>query len=444
MALNRKIAYINLTTGKVSTASIPSETREKYIGGRGLGAYLLYNHLKPGADALSPDNVIIISAGLLAGTPSAATSPLTISAQSPLTGGCYTTSGNSLFTAELRWAGFDHLVITGKSPKPVYLYIHDGKITLKHAHSLKGKSVSETQQLIREELGERNARSLAIGPAGENMVRFAGIFTGPDDKDNGAGIGAVFGSKNLKAVATRGTMPITLASPKESLGYCYSGGASETNTVPTEEAAADLSDYQKLIEALSEKRIDDLYGLGIAETANLMNWVIDLLEQYIITEDETDGLDISWNNTAEILKLVANIAERRGFGNILAEGPRLAAEKIGKNSVSRLPHAEGNDDIGTGNQPPELPAASQGYRRMAAQSLGIDDCSTEPENTTDIETWAKKLLLATGLEMTPQDILTAAERACTIEQLINAKETGASSVETLKKLGIDGEPSHLL
>lgn len=493
MALNRKIACINLTTGKVSTAGISPELRKKYPGGRGLGALLLLNHLKPGADALSPDNAVVISAGLLAGTPSAASSPLVISTKSPLTGGCCVYSGSPLFTAELRWAGFDHLVITGKSPKPVYLYVNNGTITLKSAKELKGKPVSNSQQRIREELGERNAKVMAVGPAGENLVRFAGIFSGPEDGEGGAGIGAVFGSKNLKALAVRGTLPITLTDPKASLEF--GGRLSQQNPETlasrilngTRVSVTDAAParYAQLLELLQEERIDDRYGLPVARTAGLIAWIIRISEQYIITEDETGGLDLSWDNAADILKLVSDIAERRGFGATLAEGALAAAEKIGRNSEKYLVYAAETILSPELKLTPELVLPDSPERRLAAESLGLVDDTAASENGSGIETWARKLNLATGREMTPAEILAAGERACNLEQLIHTRETaagkdtlfsagfysklkedagidaaqfgallaeyyrqrgwnetGVPSVETLKRLGIDGEPSH--
>ncbi len=495
MALNRKIAYINLSTGKVTTAGVSSELRKKYLGGRGLGALLLLNHLKPGTDPLSPDNPVVISAGLLAGTPSAASSPLIITTKSPLGNGCCVYSGSPLFTAELRWAGFDHLVVTGKSPKPVYLYINNGKVILKPAQDLKSKSVSDSQQRIREKLGERNTRVLAIGPAGENLVRFAGIFTSPEDGVSGAGVGAVFGSKNLKALAVRGTLPITLADPKASLEF--GGHISQQNPEDftsrilkgTRVSVTDAAPgrYAQLLELLQEERIDDRFGLPVAQTASLIAWIIALSGQYILTDSETDGLDISWDNTPDILKLVSDIAERRGFGATLAEGACAAAEKIGRNAGKYLVSAAGTLFSPEMKLAPELVLPASPERRLAAESLGLVDETTASANGSGIETWVKKLSLATGLEMTPAEIFAVGERGNSLEQLIRTRETaagketlfsagfysklkedtgtdaarfgalladyyrqrgwnenGVPSEETLKRLGIDGEPSHSL
>ncbi len=181
MALNRKIAYIDLTTGRIETKPIPIKMRELFLGGRGLDAYLLYNHIKPGVDALSPDNVAVISGGLLCGTLASATSRCHVAGKSPLTNFLGSCNMGGFFTPELAWAGFHHLVIKGKAPQPVYLWIHNGEIEIRDAKNVWGKTVPEAQQAIRDELGDREIKVLTIGPAGERLVRFANVMTGPKD-----------------------------------------------------------------------------------------------------------------------------------------------------------------------------------------------------------------------------------------------------------------------
>lgn len=219
MALNRKVAYIDLTAGKVEAKPIPLEIRKLYLGGRGLDAYLLYNHLKPGVDPLGPDNVLLVSAGILGGTLASASCRTHICAKSPLTGFFGSTNMGGFFAPELRFAGFDHLVIKGKAPKPVYLWIHNGKIEIRDASHLWGQTTHETQKLIRQELGDEDVKIAVIGPAGENLVRFANVITGLKNAGGRTGMGAVFGSKNLKAIAVRGTMDIKIAHPAEALEY---------------------------------------------------------------------------------------------------------------------------------------------------------------------------------------------------------------------------------
>ena len=175
MALNRKIAYIDLSKGSVEIRSIPLNVRKKFLGGRGLDAYLLYNHTEKGCDPLSPDNVLIVSAGLLSGTCASATARTHFMAKSPLTRLIGSSNMGGFFAPELAWAGFHHLVIKGKAKKPVFLWIHNGEIEIRDAEFLWGKTTTETQWAIREALGDEEIKSAVIGPAGENLVKFSAI-----------------------------------------------------------------------------------------------------------------------------------------------------------------------------------------------------------------------------------------------------------------------------
>jgi len=219
MALNRKIAYIDLSTGKIDIRPIPVEVRRKFLGGRGLDAYLLYNHTKKGCDPLGPDNTIMVSGGVLTATLASATARTHVMAKSPLGGLLGSCNMGGFFAPELAWAGFHHLVVKGKADKPVYLWVHNGKIEIRDARGLWGKSTTETQWAIREELADEDIKSLVIGQAGENKVRIANVMTGIKNSGGRTGMGAVMGSKNLKAIAARGTMDIKIAYPKEALDY---------------------------------------------------------------------------------------------------------------------------------------------------------------------------------------------------------------------------------
>ncbi|MGD2187867.1 MAG: aldehyde ferredoxin oxidoreductase N-terminal domain-containing protein, partial [Desulfobacterales bacterium] len=219
MALNRKIAYIDLTSGDIQTKPIPLEVRKKFLGGRGLDAYLLYNHAKKGCDPLGPDNPLLISAGILTATCASAAARAHIMAKSPLTGMLGSTNMGGFFAPELAWAGFHHLVIKGKAKHPVYIYIHNGEIEIREARDIWGKSVTDAQWDIREDLGDEEVKCCVCGPAGENLVRFANVMTGIKNSGGRTGMGCVMGSKNLKGVAARGTMDIQIAHPTEALEY---------------------------------------------------------------------------------------------------------------------------------------------------------------------------------------------------------------------------------
>lgn len=219
MALNRKLAVIDLTTGDIEIKAIPREVRRKFLGGRGLDAYLLYNYTDQGCDPLGPGNALIISGGILTATCASATARTHVMAKSPLTGLLGSANMGGFFAPELAWAGFHHLVIKGKAEAPVYLFVHDGEIEIRSAENIWGKTVTESQWAIREELCDEEVKACVIGPAGENLVRFANVMTGIKNAAGRTGMGCVMGSKNLKAVAARGTQDITIARPVEALEY---------------------------------------------------------------------------------------------------------------------------------------------------------------------------------------------------------------------------------
>ena len=219
MPLKRKIAYINLTTGDIEVKPIPLDVRKKFLGGRGLDAYLLYNHTEKGCDPLGPDNTLMVSGGILAATCASATSRTHIMAKSPLTGLLGSANMGGFFAPEMAWAGFHHLVIKGKADHPVYIYIRNGEIQIRDARDIWGLSVTEAQWAIREDLGDQEVKSMVCGPAGENLVAFANVMTGIKDSGGRTGMGCVMGSKNLKAVAARGTMDIKIAHPVEALEF---------------------------------------------------------------------------------------------------------------------------------------------------------------------------------------------------------------------------------
>jgi aldehyde:ferredoxin oxidoreductase len=219
MALDRKLAVVDLTTGVIEKKVIPLAVRKAFLGGRGLASYLLYKYAKPGCDPLGPDNVVIFSAGVLGGTLASAPARTDVMCKNPLTNLLGSGNMGGFFAPELRWAGFDHIVVKGKAAKPVYLWVHNGEIEIKDAKNLWGKSVTEAQWAVREELGDPDIKCAVCGIAGENLVRYANVMTGIKNANGRGGGGCVMGSKKLKLVAARGTMDIKIAHPKEALEF---------------------------------------------------------------------------------------------------------------------------------------------------------------------------------------------------------------------------------
>ncbi len=218
MVLERKITFVNLSDGTIKISSIPLDLKRKFLGGRGINMYLLSKCYSPHLDPFSPENPLIFGSGLLAGTLGFG-SRINITSKSPESGHLGDSNMGGDFGAELVRTGFSHLVVTGKSRKPVYLRIRNGKIGICDAQRLSGLDTVETQRAIRQELGDEKVRIACIGLAGENLVRYASIRTGMKNAAGRTGMGAIMGSKNLKAVAVRGDLDITISDPKKYLKY---------------------------------------------------------------------------------------------------------------------------------------------------------------------------------------------------------------------------------
>jgi aldehyde:ferredoxin oxidoreductase len=207
-----KILRVDLTTGKISTEPLSEKIAKDYIGGIGLGIRLLMDNSKPGTDPFSPDNPLIFITGPLSGTmgPTAGNGYAVVS-KSPATGGVGEAKAHGFFGPDLKRAGYDAVIITGKAPKLSYLWIDDDKVQIMDGEFLKGATVGETDMKLREELGDFYIRVSAIGEAGEKLSRIACIINDEFRAIGRTGMGAVMGSKNLKAVAVRGTNDVNVA-----------------------------------------------------------------------------------------------------------------------------------------------------------------------------------------------------------------------------------------
>ena len=563
MALNRKIAYIDLTTGEVEIKPIPIEWRKKYLGGRGLDAFLLYKHVPKGCDPLGPDNVALISAGLLVGTLASASARTHVMAKSPLTNLLGSANMGGFFAPEMRWAGFDHLVIKGRADKPVYLYIHDGEIEIRDAANVWGAGVYDTQDIIRKELEDEETQVLCIGHAGEKLVRYANVMTGRKNAAGRTGMGAVLGSKNLKAIACRGTLDIEIKHPVEALEYNkeiidqvistkvsqimqrwgtnFIYGVTNTtglvrtrnfqyNQLPNSEdiECENLDNYsfgmdgcfgcqvhcrhryhikegpyagtyaqgpeytsqgafgtevgcRSMNTILVGNHLVNDYGLDTLEVGSMIGWAMELYEKGILTDEDTDGLKLEWGNDEAVLEMTKKIAFREGLGDILAEGPKGAAEKIGNDCEKYLIHVKGMSNLHSDERPTpalalNIAVSSRGsdhlrgrpaidlynlpmkvvervYRNpdgydgpltnnyseyegkprmvlwqelnyMAVDCLGVCKYHTvflSPNHPTFGE-FEKMIYLNTGLEFSTMDLWNIADRCYTIERLFNNRE----------------------
>ena len=210
-----KILHVNLTTSEIKVEEPEEQFYRTYMGGSAMGMYYVLKETPAGAEALSPENVLALCTGVVTGTPISGQSRLTSVAKSPLTGCIGDAQGGGYFPAEMKFSGFDAVIIKGKSPKPVYLWIHHGEAELKDAGHLWGMTTGDAEDKLKEELEDKRIEVLQIGPAGENLVRFAALISMSNRANGRTGMGAVMGSKNLKAVVVRGKQKPSIANPEK-------------------------------------------------------------------------------------------------------------------------------------------------------------------------------------------------------------------------------------
>jgi len=437
---NGKVLFVDLTSGSVKEENLPEKMYRDFIGGQGLGVRILYERMKPKADPLGPDNMLGFLVGPLTGT-GIHGAKFQVVAKSPLTGGWGDANCGCSFGVELKSAGYDGVFLSGISPKPVYLFLHDGKAELKGASGLWGKNTLETEEIIRGELGDKQVNVACIGPAGEAKSLLACIR-----HEGGAagrsGVGAVMGSKRLKALAIRGTKKVPIADPErfaalrkdylksvkdtehpwavtfKKWGTCGFTSASLISAdapiknwrlygeegLPNHSKISDdqvtkyqtkkhaclgcplgckgwyrieataygvvegsKPEYETLAMVGSNCLIDDLeaiakandlcnlYGLDTISTGAVVAFAMECYERGVITKKDTGGIELTWGSGAALVAMVEKIARREGIGAVLADGSKLAAERIGKGSEKWAMHMGGQD------VPAHDPRVSIGY-----------------------------------------------------------------------------------
>jgi Aldehyde:ferredoxin oxidoreductase len=383
-----------------------------YIGGRGFNIARLYYEVPPSISPLSPENKLMIATGPVAGTGFPLGARLNISAKSPQTGILGDSNVGGHFSAEMKYAGFDQVIIEGASSTPVYIYINDGDVEVREADGLWGMPISRAYDALRKEIGDPRVQIAIIGPAAENMVKFSGIFFNRIRPAARTGLGTVMASKKLKAIAVRGEGYVEVAKPslfeklveevelevytheqywprrimgtsrillaankigilpgnhftepivpyafdvsgeKLALKYNVKNRACFSCIVPCSrvfvvknkneafmsegpeyEALAGMtvrignSDLDLALKAI--ELINDL-GLDVITTSEVISWAMELYSKGLLSIEETHGLKLEWGNMDAVLELIVDIAYRRRFGGILADGVVEAAEKLGK------------------------------------------------------------------------------------------------------------------
>ncbi len=425
---NGKVLHIDLTSLKVRVEEPPELFYRTYLGGGGIASYYLLKNLRPGVDPLGPENILVFASSVISGVPMAGIPRFTIAAKSPLTGGYGEAEAGGSFGPELKFAGFDALVISGKAAKPSYLWVHDGKVELSSAERVWGLETGPAQEKIREELKEKRARVALIGPAGENLVRFACVVNELKHVNGRSGLGAVMGSKNLKAVAVQGknrpevkdlekfmelskfmTEAISQSGPSRNLRKLGTASLvmalNSQGILPTHnfrtgvfEGAEKISgekmaetilrnddgcyacsvrckravevtsgpylttalyggpEYETLGSLGSLLCIDDLaaiakgnelcnrYTLDTISAGVAIGLAMECFENGILTQQDTEGIDFRFGNVEAMLKGLEWIAFRKNrLGDLLAEGVKMAAAKIGRGAEKFAFHVKGQE-----------------------------------------------------------------------------------------------------
>jgi aldehyde:ferredoxin oxidoreductase len=208
----------------LSTAEVKKEPTaayaDKWLGGRGLNTRILYEELQPGVDALSPDNVLMFSVGPLTGSMFPGSGRVEVAAKSPVTGIQGMSNMGGYWGPELKYAGYDSIIIKGKAPRPVYLAINNDSVEIRDADRIWGMDTYKTQDALQQELNDPEVEVVCIGPGSENLVIYGSIQTRMGNAAGRTGMGTVMGSKNLKAIAVRGTKGLSVADPDRFLEIC--------------------------------------------------------------------------------------------------------------------------------------------------------------------------------------------------------------------------------
>ena len=407
-----KILHVNLTDSSIFEERPPDAFYRKYLGGSAMGMYYILNDMSPGSDPLGPDNILTLMLSVLTGAPISGQSRLTANAKSPLVDGIGDSQSGGFFPAELKFAGYDGIVVKGQSEKPVYLWIKDGEAELRNATHLWGKSTGDVDDILKTELNDKKIEVMQCGPAGEKLSYLAAIINMANRANGRTGLGAVMGSKRLKAVVVRGTSKkLPVASSKQLNKFARSGvtafddnasmvglrkdgtagvtslqqadgglptynfnagqfaasdsisGETMTDTIltgretcyactvrckrsvtttykdeevdekyggPEYETLATFGSYcgvSDLSAVAMANQICNEYGLDTIGTGATIAWAMECFEEGILSEKDV-GFPIPMGDPEVMVKLTKLLAARVGFGDVIADGSRAAANRL--------------------------------------------------------------------------------------------------------------------
>jgi aldehyde:ferredoxin oxidoreductase len=537
-----RILYVDLNTGKTRVEKLNMEYAKKYIGGIGLGMRLWLDNSETGVEPLSPQNPLVLALGPISGTmfPTGGNGHAFV-AKSPETFAIGEAVAHGTFGAEMKRAGYDAVILKNKAEKPIYLWIDDDSVQLLDAAHLMGKSPSETEEAIKEDLGDYYIRVAAIGLAGEKLSRIACIINEKTRAAGRTGLGAVMGSKNLKAIAVRGTRDIVPAKPDEfmdmvqefhermkgpatqkyrTLGtpenvlvhnalYCmptrnynnahFEGADKVSGEVLNEKFVAKIigcnscamrcehevvvpegpykgtmtrMEYEtlwamgpycgidRLDTIIKGMELANYYGMDAISAGVIAGFTMDCYENGILTQKDLGGIEANFGNSEALIQLLEKMGNREGIGDILTEGVRIAAKKIGKGAEKLAQHIKGLEV--TGYDLRCLKTAALGFavsfrgadhnrhgayafdvkgkvNRLKAEKGRGKMVSDMEDNYAVIDSliickfsrgtyykglqeMAKLYNLVTGIEMTAEELKRSGERINTLARLINIKE----------------------
>ncbi|MBU2603846.1 MAG: aldehyde ferredoxin oxidoreductase family protein [Actinobacteria bacterium] len=560
------ILRVDLTTGAITRQPVDPAEARSFLGGRGLNVKRLWDEVPAHTDGLAPENKLIFGVGPLAGSLFPGGSRFNVSGMSPQTGILGDSNAGGFFGPELKFAGVDQLIVEGRAESPVYLVVWDDWVELRDASGLWGLDVTETTEAIRAALGDRDVQTAVIGPAAENGVRFAGVFSNLVRAAARTGMGSLMASKNLKAVAVRGTGTVPVADMarfqrlidmvderiysheeyeiRVRLGTTklvkamngiggivtrhfkegrfeyadqVSGETIEARfkvkskacfscTIPCSRFLVvddprfpglklEGPEYEPLAGFTSRIGNGDLafalrcidlanrYGMDAIALSEVISWTMECQERGILTPADTDGLDLSWGNMEAVLALIDKIMRREGFGDVLADGVRAAAARVGGGSEEIAMHSKGLEVFqadprtvkayALGNAVSSRGAdhlrsepwfefsgdAEEGIRRygvaesafrlehtgkgrvvkhfeeMAAvcDSLGVCKNTYNNMEVLDWQETADLLNASTGWDMTGEEVRQAGERIVNLERLFIAREGVTRKDDTLPR-----------
>jgi aldehyde:ferredoxin oxidoreductase len=521
-----KILHVDLSKRKLKTGNLSPTFAKQFIGGKGLGARILYDMVEPKIDPFSPKNIVVFATGPFDGTLVPLGCRYAIVTKSPLSNSYVDTNSGGYFGPYLRFAGYDAIVIEGKADKPCFLYIEDGSPQLLDAEHLWGKTTHETESIIHKDTSKKTSIA-SIGPAGENLVRYACVTNDLYRNAGRGGLGAVLGSKRLKAIAVYGTKQVPLAEPErlqkatveiykknrlDRLGTpSVLQDAQDTSSLPTRNfqqgwfeeadkingetmrkeivvkdvpcynctrACGKLSviksglwkgttligpEYETLGMMGANCGISDLgaiayanllcdqLGLDTISTGVVIGFIMECYERGILAAKELDGFKPTFGNAEVMMSLIGKIAYREGVGNLLAEGVKIVAEKIGRGSKKFAVHVKGVElpaweargvrgrglmyalcEGGgfhtkgwvSGSEPPTEPAVDKVKKFITSQNKVDFRDSNGLCMFLEIE-WeevANLLNLVTGWKLTPDDYLETGERIHALTRAFNVRE----------------------